>query len=138
MHHLELVVSSLADTCQFYDSLLVEHLGFQVYQEWSAGRSYRKDSFYLVFVQAAPHKKDFPYNRTHVGLNHLAFHAHSKAQVQQLHDFYQEHAPEKLLYEQDFPYAGGPEHFALYLEDPDRFKVEIVAPTNEKQEDLSL
>ena len=30
------------------------------------------------------------------------------------------------LYESEYPYAGGPGYYALYGEDPDRIKVEVV------------
>lgn len=33
-----------------------------------------------------------------------------------------------LLYEDRYPYAGGPGYYAMYGEDPDRIKVEVVAP----------
>lgn len=32
----------------------------------------------------------------------------------------------ELLYDDKFPFAGGKNHYALYFEDPDRIKVEIV------------
>ncbi|OPG17057.1 hypothetical protein B2M26_03395 [Ferroacidibacillus organovorans] len=33
-----------------------------------------------------------------------------------------------ILYEDRNPYAGGAEHYAVFFEDPDRLKVEVVAP----------
>ncbi len=33
-----------------------------------------------------------------------------------------------LLYQETYPHAGGEESYAVYFEDPDRIKVEIVAP----------
>jgi hypothetical protein len=32
------------------------------------------------------------------------------------------------LYDDRYPYAGGPGYYAVYCEDPDRIKVEVVAP----------
>ncbi len=68
----------------------------------------------------------FSYHRKHIGLNHLAFHAESIVQVdaitKQLH---QKGIP--ILYPDMHPYAGGINHYAVYFEDPDRIKVEIVA-----------
>jgi hypothetical protein len=32
------------------------------------------------------------------------------------------------LYEEKYPYAGGKNYYAVYCEDPDRIKVEVVAP----------
>jgi hypothetical protein len=37
--------------------------------------------------------------------------------------FYMERS---MVYEH--PYAGGTDHYAVYFEDPDRIKVEVVAP----------
>jgi catechol 2,3-dioxygenase-like lactoylglutathione lyase family enzyme len=34
----------------------------------------------------------------------------------------------KILYEDRHPFAGGKEHYAVFFEDPDRIKVELVAP----------
>lgn len=33
-----------------------------------------------------------------------------------------------ILYTDTHPFAGGKEHYAVYFEDPDRMKVELVAP----------
>lgn len=33
-----------------------------------------------------------------------------------------------LLYQERHPFAGGDSHYAVYFEDPDRIKVELVAP----------
>lgn len=33
-----------------------------------------------------------------------------------------------ILYEDDHPYAGGENHYAVYFECPERIKVEVVAP----------
>ena len=33
-----------------------------------------------------------------------------------------------ILYEDDHPFAGGDEHYAVYFEDPEGIKVELVAP----------
>ncbi len=36
-----------------------------------------------------------------------------------------------VLYRDRHPYAGGSTHYAVYTEDPDRIKVELVAPASE-------
>jgi len=33
----------------------------------------------------------------------------------------------KILYEEKHPYAGGPDYYAVFFEDPDRMKVEVTA-----------
>ena len=81
---------------------------------------------YIVFVQAETRFLDIPYHRGRV-LNHLAFHATSRQQVDEI--------ARKLrgrgvttLYADKHPFAGGKDHYAVYFEDPDRMKVELVAP----------
>lgn len=37
----------------------------------------------------------------------------------------------KILYSDKHPFAGGSNHYAVYFEDPDRVKVELVAPEQE-------
>ncbi|MBM7541239.1 catechol 2,3-dioxygenase-like lactoylglutathione lyase family enzyme [Amphibacillus cookii] len=34
----------------------------------------------------------------------------------------------KILYPNKHPFAGGDSHYAVYFEDPDRIKVELVSP----------
>ena len=37
----------------------------------------------------------------------------------------------RILYSEDHPYAGGSDHYAVYFEDPDQIKVELVAPSSD-------
>lgn len=82
---------------------------------------------YIVFVQAEERFLDVPYHRCRVGLNHLAFHASSRQQVDALTSKLQRKGI-RILYTDKHPFAGGSEHHAVYFEDPDRMKVEVVAP----------
>lgn len=80
-----------------------------------------------MFVQASEKHLDIPYNRCRVGLNHLAFHAISRKQVDELTAKVRAKGM-NVLYEDRHPYAGGKDYYALFFEDPDRIKVEVVAP----------
>lgn len=80
-----------------------------------------------MFVQAREEHLDVPYNRCRVGLNHLAFHAISREQVDEL-TIKVRSMGMNVLYEDRHPYAGGENYYALFFEDPDRIKVELVAP----------
>ncbi len=82
---------------------------------------------YLVFVQADEAFLDIPYHRRRVGLNHLAFHVASRQQVDELTRKLEEKGV-PILYPERHPYAGGENYYAVYFEDPDRIKIEIVAP----------
>jgi hypothetical protein len=59
-------------------------------------------------------------------VNHLAFHAGSRRDV----DAMVVEAPAhgwSLLFTEAHPHAGGPDHYAAYLESPGGFEVELVA-----------
>jgi catechol 2,3-dioxygenase-like lactoylglutathione lyase family enzyme len=126
IHHIELYVSDLQKSVDFWGWLLSE-LGYSEYQKWEQGRSYKLYDSYLVFVQTEQKYMDIPYHRCRVGLNHLAFHAESREHVDQLTDKLKKKGA-TILYEDRHPYAGGMNYYAVYFEDPDRIKVEIVAP----------
>jgi len=127
LHHVELYVSDLARSSAFYGWLLGE-LGYAMYQQWDAGVSYKKGEMYLVLVQVDARYKDQPYHRCGVGLNHLAFHGQSRGQVDALTEQLRERGT-TILYEDKHPYASGPDYYAVFFEDPDRIKLEIVAPS---------
>jgi catechol 2,3-dioxygenase-like lactoylglutathione lyase family enzyme len=127
LHHLELYVSNLDKSLLFWDWFLTE-LGYEVYQQWENGQSYKLDETYLVFVQTKEKHLEIPYHRSRVGLNHLAFYADSSERVNQFAEAVEKRGM-TLLYQDRYPYAGGQEHYALFFEDPDRIKVELVAAT---------
>ncbi|OIM22426.1 hypothetical protein ATX60_09615 [Oenococcus oeni] len=124
--HIEIYVSDLKASKRFWSWLLVSQFDYKVYQQWDKGISYILNGTYLVFVQTDQDKLVFDYNRTHIGLNHLAFHVDSKQAVDGIREKVQDNKY-KELYAERYPFAGGPDHYALYFEDPDRIKVEIVA-----------
>ena len=126
VHHIELYVSNLEASKKFWGWLL-EELGYTPFQNWEEGSSWRLDDTYIVFVQTEEKYLDIPYHRKRVGLNHLAFYAQSKAHVDQLTQVLKQRGV-SVLYEQQHPFAGGMNHYAVYFEDPDRIKVEVVAP----------
>lgn len=125
IHHIELNVSDLTKSREFYTTLLPE-LGYSIYQDWPKGFSFKLDSSYLVFVQTADEFLSRSYHRKAIGLNHLAFHAATKADVDSLADKMR-NLGVRLLYEDRYPYAGGPDHYAVFMEDPDRIKIEVAA-----------
>ena len=125
LHHIEIYVSDLEKSCQFWDWLL-KSLGYSLHQDWHEGRSWKLDDTYIVFVQVAAKYKDAGYNRRRIGLNHLAFHAGNKADLERLRTELQARGA-SFLYADKYPHAGGTDSTALFFEDPDRIKVELVA-----------
>ena len=126
LHHIEIYVSDLKNSVAFWGWLL-EELGYEPFQEWESGQSWKIGETYIVFVQTDERFMDIPYHRCGVGLNHLAFHASSRQQVDDMTRKLKEKSV-KILYTDKHPFAGGEEYYAVYFEDPDRIKVELVAP----------
>lgn len=126
LHHIEINVSNLKKSAEFWGWLLTE-LNYEVYQEWESGISWKQGNSYLVFVQTDDRFIDSGYHRGRIGLNHLAFHGESREHVNKLLTKLKEKEI-PLIYEERFPFAGGPNHYAVFFEDPDRIKVEIAAP----------
>lgn len=127
LHHVEINVSDLERSCAFWGWLLGE-LGYERFQDWDSGRSYRLGDTYLVFVQTEERFRDAPYHRCRTGLNHLAFHAESRVQVDAITEALRARGV-TVLYPERHPHAGGDESYAVFFEDPDRIKVELVAET---------
>lgn len=126
LHHIELYVSNLKRSIDFWGWFLDE-MGYEPFQEWESGRSWRLGEMYMVFVQAETRFLDIPYHWGRVALIHLAFHAASRQQVDEITRKLKSrevtiHNADKHLF------AGGKDHYALYFEDPDWMKVELVAP----------
>ena len=125
LHHVELYVRDLERTATFWTWLLA-WLGYEAHQEWAVGFSWRLGPTYLAFVQA-PEGAGGDFDRRSVGLNHVAFHAASRFAVDELTDDLRERGV-RILYEDRHPFAGGEDHYAVFFEDPDGLKVEVVAP----------
>lgn len=125
LHHIEIYVSNLAKSKEFWGWLLGE-LGYSVYQSWNEGISYKLGDSYLVFVQTESQYLAAGYHRKRTGLNHLAFYVANPAMVDNFTRMLQEKGV-PILYTDKHPYAGGPNYYAVFFEDPDRIKVELVA-----------
>ena len=126
IHHIEINVSNLQSSVDFW-SWLLEELGYEPFQKWDGGQSWIIGKTYIVFVQTDEKYLNPPYHRSRTGLNHLAFYARSRQQVDDLTRLLKQKGV-RILYEDRHPYAGGNNHYAVFFEDPDRIKVELVAP----------
>ncbi|WP_422124188.1 VOC family protein [Planococcus sp. X10-3] len=123
LHHVELNVTDLKTSRKFYD-MLFPLLGYSLYQEWPEGFSYRQDKTYIVFVQTQTRFLEFGYHRKAAGLNHIAFHTSTTSEVDAITEKMQQSGI-KILYRDRHPYAGGNGTYAVFMEDPDRLKIEI-------------
>jgi len=123
LEHLDIYVSDLARSGEFWGAFLTA-LGYREFAKSPTGWSWTNDESTVFLLQAEPEYLDPPYHRKRVGMNHLAFAVSSKQQVDALATaMVGRRVP--LLY-------GGPRAgrttYAVFFEDPDRIKIEVVAP----------
>ena len=124
LHHIELWVPRFNEATASIGWLL-EALGYELFQSWENGRSWQLGNIYIV-VEQSPALTSATHDRLRPGLNHLAFHAGSTEEVDELVRAALQHGW-ALLFAETHPYAGGPEHYAAYLSNADGFEVELVA-----------
>ena len=124
LHHVELWVPDLRRARQQWGWLLAE-LGYVQFQDWKHGRSWRLGGTYIV-VEQSPALTASDHDRLRPGINHLAFHAGSRASVDALTTAGPAHGW-TLLFPDRHPHAGGKDHYAAYLTNSDGFEAELVA-----------
>ena len=124
IHHIELWVPDLAAARRSWGWLLTG-LGWTVTELGDTTFEAHDGDLYL-FVEQSPALSGRIHDRLAPGVNHLAFHAGPRARLDQLVAAAPEHGW-TLLFPDRHPYAGGPDHYAAYLENGDGYEVELVA-----------
>ncbi|TCM51032.1 catechol 2,3-dioxygenase-like lactoylglutathione lyase family enzyme [Rhizobium sp. PP-F2F-G48] len=127
LHHIEIYVSNLEKSCKYWSELL-NNIGYAKTAHWDGGFTLAiGDEAYLTFVQVEERHASKNYHRSGVGLNHLAFKVKDRDAVDALRAYCLEQDIPSL-YDDRYPFAnGGSDYYALFIEDPDRIKVEFVA-----------
>jgi ribonuclease HI/catechol 2,3-dioxygenase-like lactoylglutathione lyase family enzyme len=123
LHHVEVWTRDLAGAKESLGWLL-ERLGFPLRDTWEQGVSYGSDEFYVV-LESGPDVRGTA-ERCRPGVNHLAFHAGSRDDVDLLARRAASHGW-SLLFPETHPFAGGADHYAAYLENIEGLEVELVA-----------
>jgi catechol 2,3-dioxygenase-like lactoylglutathione lyase family enzyme len=124
LHHVELWVPDLDRAVATWGWLLAE-LGYELYQDWPGGQSWRSGPTYIVLEQS-PARTASRHDRCRPGLNHLAFHVASAALVEAMTTAAAQHGW-RLMFADQHPYAGGTGHYAAFLENVDGYEAELVA-----------
>jgi catechol 2,3-dioxygenase-like lactoylglutathione lyase family enzyme len=124
IHHVELWVPNLDKAITSWGWLLTA-LGYRMFQDWPGGRSWQAGHSYIV-VEQSPARTASRHDRCRPGLNHLAFHVETRELVDEMTREAQLHGW-KLMFTDQHPFAGGPQHYAAYLENSDGYEVELVA-----------
>ena len=126
LHHVEIWVGDICAAEASWGWLLAG-LGYQCSERWPRGQSWRLDQTYIV-LEEGPDVADAPHDRLRPGVNHIAFSAGTRSEV----DVLVGEAPSHgwtLMFVEQHPFAGGPDTYAAYLEDGAGFEVELVADT---------
>ena len=131
IEHLDLVVSDIDRSLPFYRELL-EPLGWRGHREvpgergetihylWGAGIRGA-----LGLRQSQSDANPLPYDRYGVGVHHVAFMARSRRRVDERAAWLRDR-PEATIESGPGPYDYTPGYYAVFFEDPDGVKLEIV------------
>ncbi|MBT2483817.1 MULTISPECIES: VOC family protein [unclassified Microbacterium] len=104
---------------------LLRALDFTRETDWPEGESWAAGGAYLTFT-TSPNMTPTTHDRRAPGVNHLAFTAPSRDRVDAIMSGAEEHGW-RPLYQDRYPHAGGPDHYAGWLENSTGFKAEVVA-----------
>ena len=125
VHHIDLSVSDLERSAAFYDAVL-GFLGYRrgrtaaTWIDWDMGAPHGAAS---VAIRLA--RSDRRHDRYSCGLHHLAWIAHSREDVDRLHELLVGIGATILDPPVDYPhYRDG--YYALFFADPDGLKLEFV------------
>ena len=128
LEHLDITVSNLERSGAFWAAFLKD-LGYREFARSATGWSWTNAESTVFLLQAEPAYLEPPYHRKRVGLNHLAFRVSDPKQVDAMAAQLQARNI-ALLY-------GGPRTgrttYAVFFEDPDRIKIEVVAPVGDRR-----
>jgi catechol 2,3-dioxygenase-like lactoylglutathione lyase family enzyme len=126
VHHVDLVVSSIARSLPFYTALLGP-LGYHRVGEVEGERGetiwYVSGPGTSIGLREAQAESD-SYDRYQVGLHHVAFEAESRAQVDERAGWLHAQGVEIESDPQEYAYLPG--YYAVFFYDPDGLKLEIV------------
>jgi catechol 2,3-dioxygenase-like lactoylglutathione lyase family enzyme len=123
-HHVELWIADLEAAVAEWGWLL-QRLGFTAGDAWAQGQSWTAGGAYLT-VTTSPNLTGSAHDRRRPGMNHLAFKGGPAVVVDAIMMDAQQHGWQPL-YQERYPHAGGPGHYAGWLENSAGFKAEIVA-----------
>jgi catechol 2,3-dioxygenase-like lactoylglutathione lyase family enzyme len=126
VHRFQIQVSNIQKSAIFYGELL-GRLGFTKAFETERMVEWQKEGTRIIVAQCPRRFISDGYHRKRVGLNHIAFRAPSRATVDELYRVFLLPRKIPVLYggAKEWP-DYDPGYYAVYFEDPDRMKLELV------------
>lgn len=123
LSHVEISVSDYAKSIRFYDKIL-SPLGWKRLVCQKSHTTFTDGGMKIVLCPTEDKYAAHGYHRKRTGLNHLAFNALSKLAVDDFFKNVLQKNSISCLYE-GHP-TGDDTYYAVFFEDPDRIKLEIV------------
>lgn len=127
--HIEINVADLKQSGEFY-SLMLIRLGWVESLRTTEVVGFKgPDKSHIFLVQCEEQFISNSYHRKNIGLNHIAFRVGSKAEVDAFCNFLIEKGITRLYANKPKDYSeeyGMNEYYAVFFEDPDRIKLEVV------------
>ncbi|MGN7968249.1 VOC family protein [Microbacterium sp. 22296] len=125
LHRVEVWVAELSVASVEWGWLLRE-VGFERSDQWADGETWRAGGGPYLTLTTSPNLSRLDHDRRGPGVNHLAFLGGTRAQVDAVMAAASANGW-RPLYQDRYPFAGGPSHYAGWLENSAGFKAEIVA-----------
>lgn len=125
IHHVELWVRDF-DSAVASFGWLFQRLGWRIGRVWEHGCAWTSSGGPYIVIESGPDLRWMPHDRRSPGLNHLAFEVPDRGAVDRIVAEGPGHGWQ-LMFPDRHPFAGGPDHYAAYLENAEGFEVEIVA-----------
>lgn len=122
IHHIEINVTNLARSFDFYLRFF-DFIGYRRAERKEKWFIFHFDTFYLHANECLPEYAGHGFHRYRPGLNHLAFRAASREQIDAWHRVLVEEGTRVL----DPPAYYGEQYYAVYFEDPDGIKLELAS-----------
>lgn len=127
--HIEINVSNLQKSKEFYLKILTP-LNWSMTCDCDGSVGFKgKDNTHLFLVQTADSFISDTFHRKRTGLNHIAFRVESKREVEEFSNFLKNNNLVSLYTNEPKDYSeeyNMDEYYAVYFEDPDRIKLEVV------------
>src|SRR3989339_835498 len=125
--HIEFNVCDYKQSIQFYDKIF-PFMGINRINCTKEYTAYTDGATKIILIPTEDKFLSFGFHRKRTGLNHLAFYAESKEKVKQFYLEIMLKNKIKPLY-QEGPF-GDDDYFAVFFEDPNRIKLELVCAPN--------
>ncbi len=129
LNHLALTASDSTRSAEFYDKLL-GFLGYERGEVPEATQRLMKTQLVAwgspngaVTLRSAKSTPTIPPDRNQPGVNHVAFNAADRSDVEKLHEVLKKIGAQILEPPAEYPYFPG--YYAVYFTDPDGLKIEF-------------